>query len=223
MRLALTNWANLNPKPDIIVMGSPEDECEQLAREFGCRYFVTENKPLGKKWNDAMQEAGHIGHDDRTTHYLIMGSDDLISQRTWEYLQTVKDDFIALQDFYFYGVKEKTFIHFKGYLPKQSRAGHGLGAGKLISHKALLTIGFRGFIDSKERGLDFDIDLALRKQGFKERLLKLADTGGICVDLKTQSNMHKFRVYPNSIVYPYIEFGKRDMELWELVKDFNSK
>jgi hypothetical protein len=222
LALSLTNWNSLVPKPEIVVMGSPEDECEQLAKEFGCRYFTTENKPLGRKWNQAMIEAGHLGHDDGTTHYLIMGSDDLISQRTWEYLQTVKDDFIALKDFYFYSVEKKIFIHFKGYMPKQSKFGHGLGAGKLISHKALLSIGFHGFEDRKESGLDFDIDLAIRRAGYNERLLTLAETGGICVDLKTQSNMHKFRVYPNSIVYPYTEFEKRDKELWEIVKNFTS-
>jgi len=62
---------------------------------------------------------------------------------------------------------------------------------------------------------------ALRKAGFKERLLKLADTGGICVDLKTQSNMHKFRIYPNSLTYGWQEFEKRDPKLWELVRSFS--
>ncbi len=218
--LCLQNWTSLIPKPEIIVMGSEGDECEQLAKEYGCRYSKSENRPLGRKWNNALKAAGHHGIDNGTTHYLIMGSDDLISQKTWEYFQTVKHDFTGLIDFYFFDTKSTQVCYFKGYTEHMRRRGHAIGAGKLISHQALLSIGFEGFEPKRESALDFDIDNKLFAQGFNLNLIKLEQTGGICIDIKTADNMHKFRVYPNSIVYPFDVLQKKDSDIWQKITQY---
>lgn len=220
--LCLQNWTKLIPKPEIIVMGSEGDECEQLAKEYGCRYSKSENRPLGQKWNNALKAAGHHGMDHGTTHYLIMGSDDLISQKTWEYFREVKEDFSGLTDFYFFDTKTKKICYFKGYTKHMSRWGHAIGAGKLISHQALLSIGFEGFEPKRESALDFDIDNRLFKEGYKLNLIKLDQTGGVCIDIKTSDNMHKFRVYPNSIVYPFDYLQKKDSHIWKMIQGFKA-
>jgi len=215
--LCLTNWSNLNPKPEIAAMGSEGDECEKLAAEYSLQYARTENKPLGKKWNKALQLARE---GSEATHYLIMGSDDLISQKMWEFFCNFEGDFVGLKDYYFYDMESRRLLFWHGYAEGHHRKGHPIGAGKLISRMALEAIGWEGFDNNATQALDFQIDKRLIAKGFIPQLVTMEETGGISVDLKTKFNMHRFHPYRNSNMLNFTEIQKKAPELMEIINRY---
>lgn len=219
--LCLRNWTNLDPKPIIAVCGSPDDpETARLAKEYGCLYFEIDNLPLGRKHNHGIESAARqVGEG----YFLIEGSDDLISQKMWDYYNRFEGEYLAIRDFYAYNIPDRRYIHWQGFTDKR-RENEPIGSGKLIRYDVLEKAGFRPFNDKKNRGLDGAVHASIMKTGAECTLIRLSDTGGINISMKTQQdggNLNKFKLWNNAKYIQLRHIQSDHPDIWELIQSFH--
>jgi len=65
-----------------------DKESAALCDEFGVRYIPFENKPLGAKWNAAINLALSLGVNGEQHYIVITGDDDLISEKYFDLLKS---------------------------------------------------------------------------------------------------------------------------------------
>jgi len=222
--ITLENWTNLKPKPHIVVCGSQGDGCQEIAEKWNCDYFQRPNKPLGNKFNESARRA-----KDTADYYMIMGSDDLMSQKMWDFYQNYEGDFLGLRDYYFYEMKTGRLVFWQGYpeiqrgQAKHSKHGRPIGAAKMLSHKAMTAIGWEPFKPDRDVSLDHDVDNKIIKTGLKMDCLKHEEVGGMSLDLKSGFNMHSFKVFPNSISLNSLKINELAPDLRMLIDVFNER
>jgi hypothetical protein len=218
--LCLRNWTTLNPKPEIVVVGSPGDPVtETLAREYGCQFSLSTNNPLGSKWNDAVQRACELAGDG---YFMIQGSDDLISQKMWDYYSNFTGDYLCLKDYYFYNLDNRQYLHWKGF-GKGKKANEPIGSGKLMRYDFLKKCNFRPFNSQQNRALDYAVHASMIAAGAQPTLITCAETGGINLDLKTKfdgANMNKFQKWNNSQYIHLRHIQEQHPDIWELIQSY---
>lgn len=234
LELCLMNWKALNPMPVILVATSPnDDETVRLCQRYGALHFTCPNEPLGAKWNNATQTAGRQHPSD---YYLILGSDDLISQKLWDYYNSYSGDYTGLLDFYFHNLTDKRTLHWKGFDHRhKSHIGEPIGAGKLISHQALERTGFRPFNDKLSRTLDYQVHRSLIDTGSVCNPISLTQIGGVAMDLKTSigptrdqpkakdgGNLNRFKRYDNSEYVSLSNLAVIAPDVVQLIEKYNS-
>lgn len=185
------NMRSLVPSPHIVVAGSPNDECEDLAKEYGCEYIQTQNKELSRKANDSVELAR--GNCD---YVLLMGSDDLMSQKMYDYYLRYDGCHLGLLDYYFYNILSGEMIYWGGY--DDHRKGCPIGAGKLIRKDVLEHFNYRPFNDRILRPSENGAHTRFLQAGVPMDLKHIADVGGVSVDIKSEKNNTTFRLWPNS-------------------------
>lgn len=216
--LCLKNWTGLKPRPHIVVIGSVGDECEEVAEKWGVDYCQRPNKPLGNKFNEGCRRA-----KDTADYYMIMGSDDLISQKMWDFYQKFEGDFLGLLDYYFYDTRKKALILWNGYPElkngnsKHSKFGRPIGAAKMLSHKAMEAINWEPFKPDREVSLDHDVDNKIIAAGIKMTCVRQPETGGMSLDLKSGFNMHSFKLFKNSVNVNVLKIKEIAPDLAELL------
>jgi hypothetical protein len=176
----LLHTLSLNPAPVAIVCaGSPGDECEDIARGHGIRYEQVPNE-MGLKWNHVVGMASKV----KATHYLFMGSDDMMDQPMWEYYQSYQGQHLSLRDLFFYDGPTQSLVYWPGYIGR--RAGEPIGAAKLVRRDVLAALHWKPFDPRPERwnALDYDMHMAIRALGVKVKVVRMSDTGGVCLDVK---------------------------------------
>jgi hypothetical protein len=179
-RAFLLHSMQLEPAPvAILCAGSPDDECADIAAEFGIHYQQVPNV-MSHKWNHAVGMASGT----KATHYLFMGSDDFMDHRMWDYYQRYTGDHLGLKDLYFYNEPTKATAYWPGYLTK--RRGEPIGAAKLVRREVLEALGWAPFSTDPARwnSLDRDMHQAVINLGVKQDVVTMRDTGGICLDVK---------------------------------------
>lgn len=220
-KLFCMNFYGLNPRPRVIVGGPPNSPCEAIARSYGFTYYynpkqpgASKDGPLGRKINNITEFAAQKPTD----FYLYMGMDDLMSQKMWGFYNNYSGERLALADYYFYDVHSKQALHWKGY--GANRKNHPIGAGDLISHGAMAKAKFRPLIDTSARWSEFQTHGKMNALGVKTDLMKIADVGGLSLDLKTGDNINKFTVWANSVKLPYDEMIKLGPDLHEIIQSY---
>lgn len=187
---------------EMIVVGSEGKPSRRLAEGKGWRYVERANRPLGRKWNHAVQAAKTLDPD----AVLIVGSDDWLSDPLlrW-YAETIAQDvsFAGLLDEYFVDTKTRRALHFPGYRTRPERGrpdrrGEPMGLGRMLSRELLTRIGWRPWSDRIERGLDGNMTHRLggyRRGGIPgARLVRIPQIpGASAVDFKSGDNMWSFR------------------------------
>ena len=139
----------------IVVGDTPGDR--RTAKETNSIFVDYPNYPLSWKWQIGINRAREFSPD----AILIMGSDDLISNNWCEegMLMMDEDNSIGLvgstQIRYLKLEDDKIIMmHWKGYGRTSKRHGEPIGAGRLISSKALDELGWLLWKAKKNGGLD---------------------------------------------------------------------
>lgn len=186
-----------------MAVGSEGAESKELAESCGWDYVEAPNRPLGKKWNSGML-AVKKKHD--PDGVVIVGSDDWLNAACFEhYLDCLEREmlFVGFQDIYFLYWKKMTTLYFGGYThPK--RIGEALGLGRCLSRELLERFKWQPWWNTLNRGLDLSMTKGIRKlltpAELKERcdVRKMADVGGVMVDIKTPTGICKVQSYLGS-------------------------
>jgi len=130
--------------PNIVLVVSKGSE-EKLFRENypTIHVIVTENNPLGSKWQAGIDEAFRLGADP----VIITGSDDILERRFVERACLWMDrdfDFIGLKQWYVFFEGKLYRFKYNAYMP--------LGGGRVYSRRFLNQAG--PIFDARDRHLD---------------------------------------------------------------------
>lgn len=187
------NISNLKPKPNVVIAGSEGDQCKEIAIRYGFTYVQTQNKLLGAKAN----VSALLAKETECTHVMLTGSDDIISQTMWEFYVNWKGETLALSDYYFYNMPDGRMIYWGGYT-QGKRIGEPIGACKMLSREIMDKIEWKPFNDNERQPDEHTTELKLKKIGVYAHTVKTSMTGGLSIDLKSETNMNKFSVWNNS-------------------------
>lgn len=168
----------------VTVAGS-EPTHQRLALLHNAAWIPVENRPLGAKWNAAVEAACRSGAD----YLLILGSDDFLSDAVVDrYAVLIREGwyYLGLGSLYFYEPRSDRLAL---YNLCRGRYGSPLGAGRLLHRTLLEPQGFRPWLDCLNRALD--ADMRRRCDLPPGRLLHM---GGdlVAVDVKTDTNIWSF-------------------------------
>lgn len=214
LRVFLDNHYALVPRPTIVIAGSPDDGCEDIVKEYdNCIYIQRPNIPMGKKANDACETAKGLG-----THYMMTGSDDLISQKMWSYYVNYKGDHLGLRDLYFYDVRINKMIYWKGYREGTPKQDMPIGAAKMVSNSVMEAVNFRPYNDESKYPREHDTHKSFLQLGVPLTVMRMDEIGGACVDLKNSDSITRFKLWPNSVYVNNNELITRAPELWPLIE-----
>lgn len=182
----ITRLLKKNHVDHVICVGGNEERytCEKA----GAHFILHQNKPLGKKWNTAFQEAKQFKPD----ACLFVGSSDFISDNWVPTLikHTDKHDLIGLPGCYFVDISPICYrlLYWSGYVGR--RAGESIGIGRLITSRFLSKIDWKPFDDHIDNSLDFSM---YRRVMAENRLL--VDTKEVCslsISTSFWQNKHDF-------------------------------
>lgn len=217
-RAFLLNHSRLIPAPHIVCAGSPNDECESIAREYNVQYISVANDPTGRKGNDAAEAAKGTGD-----YYLFTGSDDLMSQGLYYYYLKFDGDHIGLEDLYFYNIPDKRLIYWAGYQRTSAHFGEPIGACKMVSKELMEFVKWRPYNDKSRYPEEHDTHKAFigpkgNRSGANLEIKKMQEMGGACVDLKSKDSITKFKLFPNSKYVLKSELEERGPDIYEIIK-----
>lgn len=213
-RIWLDCWLSLNPKPQIVVAGSPNDLCHDIAMEHGCSYIESSNTPVGNKWNNAHWLASQIPGlmwPDNKSYFLTTGSDDVMDQRMWDYFCNFQGERLTLADLYFYDTESKKVLYWAGYEKKGAYFGYPIGAHQLTRFDVMQKMDFKPF-DDKTMAHEHHTERKLKALGIKSLVVPMELTGGIAVDIKSKGSYSEFKEYKNSKLITLDEFKKLSPE-----------
>lgn len=189
MEIFATAMTRLRESFDIetcVALSSGDFENARICHEHGFHTVKTNNRPLSNKLNTGLQ----LLRDRDWTHVMILGSDDILSNRLIEVHTRHHDaDFVAIHDLWFWGMNPKragydTFTYW--------RAGSGrIGAGRLLSRRVIEALDYKLWPDRENGGLDGrsakrikDLDLDLKRVSYS-----LLEHNAFMVDIKYELNV----------------------------------
>lgn len=193
------NFSSMPNKPIIVVAGSKGDECQDIAKKYGCIYEQVSNDRIGAKANHSVQMCKELDVD----YIMLTGSDDLMSVEMWDYFSRFDGEVLGLLDFLFYHPRTERTIHWNGY--RNRRVGEPIGAHKLIRKDVMEKINFEPFSNYSKYPDEHDTHKKLLSLGVEQKAVKMIETGGIGVDVKTPDNITKFNLWDNSRFVLYAE------------------
>lgn len=158
------------------------------------RHVEVENQPLGAKHNAALARV-----DADTTHVLVMGSDDFLSEDLMRALgREAKNGatHVGLLDCYFVNRLERSVLYWPGYAGTR-REGEVIGAGRLIALDVIRRAG--GWPPGLAKGLDAGLrdNLRAAKQP-RARAATMTELGGKLLCTKGSVNIWGWRAYKGS-------------------------
>lgn len=210
------NITSLNPRPQIVVAGSEGDQCEAIAKKYGCIYFQTQNKLLGKKANESVKKALETDCD----YIMLTGSDDLISQSQWEYYCKYKGEYLGLLDYYFFNIPDGRMIYWAGYKFKP-RIGEPIGAGKLIKKDVAQLMEGLLFSEKSLQPDEHDTHKKAIEMGVKMDLVTCKETKGIGIDIKGEGSITRFALWNNAQYIIPSNTLEQYPELESLIKEYS--
>jgi glycosyltransferase involved in cell wall biosynthesis len=192
----------------IVAAGSEGTQSRDLCEANGVHYVESPNTPLSFKWDLALHEARLFEPDG----IIIVGSDDLLDENLFRfYIRCLEDGdmFVGLLDAYFIELASEQMIYWRGFgdlAGQPERVNETLGMGRCLSRRLLEQLNYSLWSGRAcNRGLDRlararlaeighqpilrrdAVNLAAdERQGRYGQLgVRLADTGGMAVDLKS--------------------------------------
>ena len=180
---------------DVIVAGSEGEQSKKLAESFGFTYLEQPNSPLGRKMNSTIVNGLKSGY----THFICVGSDDLLSFELLEYYKSLMQsgyDFIGLRDFYFYDIETKKAAYWGGY-QEYERKDNSVGAGRVLSRRLIESWGGTVWDNHRTKYLDKSMQSRLVFSPYPERVFRLKEKGFLAVDIKSAVNITPFKLWNN--------------------------
>ena len=181
---------------DVIVAGSEGDTSRKLAESFGFIYLERPNQPLADKMNSTIDEGLKRGY----THFICVGSDDLLSKELIdEYIKLIRKgyEFIGVLDFYFYELETGKASYWGGYRDRQ-RFKHTCGAGRVLSRKLLESWNGKAWENKHSDYLDTAMQQKLAMSDLPKYVFRMKDKGIFSIDIKSDTNMTPFALWDNT-------------------------
>lgn len=162
-----------------------EPDMISLCNQYGIKWLMHENLPLGKKKNAGLIAAASYDFD----YLMEIGSDDLITDD----LLTQYLDYIGKYDFF--GISDAAYIESEnGSCRRLTTNKSTYGAGRMISRKVLDAMCWRLWNDNLNRGLDNDSVRSIESKGFKFYRVPAGNAPGV-IDVKSDQNIWKFNYF----------------------------
>lgn len=159
-----------------------EDEMIPLCEAYGVHWVMAENFPVGKKKNTGLQFCREFEFD----FLMEIGSDDLV-------LNSLLDDYKKFMVKYdFFGVSELAFIDtVTADCRKHGGKDTLIGAGRMISRKALEALEWKIWTDHRNRGLDRDSVIKFYNNGIYFWQIPAGEYPKV-IDMKSLVNINPF-------------------------------
>ena len=204
------------PKVEIlaVVAGSEGRKSKKLVESYGFHYVEAPNMPLGKKANFGLLRCKDLKPD----YVLFLGSDDLVSIKTFRYLlKRMKEgyDEICNMDLYLYDIASCTTIYSCGYTNK--RKGEPMGVGRCLSRKILNKIKWDLWENIRNKGLDGSSWRGLEKIKHSRYTYWLKKEKLMIVDIKSQQRITSFKIRSNNIEIDFKEITNQLPGLYKLL------
>jgi hypothetical protein len=208
------NMSRLNPKPHVVCAGSPGDECEHIAKKYGVEYTQWDNSKMGQKANrSALLAKG------KCEYILLTGDDDIISQSMWEYYNRFTGEVLALSDLYFFDITTQRLLYWGGYdNSNKARIGEPIGAYKMIRADVMDKMNWLPFSEKAYQPGEHVTHAQLIKLGINQTIVKMEETGGIAVDVKSKQNLNPIKQWPNS-KFIGLDILHQNPDIWQLLQE----
>lgn len=200
-RIFATGLNRLKDEFDIVTLsiGSEGKLSKNLCKEYKINYLEFNNKPLGAKFNAGMS----IMKTFRPDYVMVMGSDDLISDKTFK---TIYEyclngyDMIGFTDLWFYDLITKKLVYWPGYGNRGTKAdsarkGEAIGLGRTLSAKILDKLSWQPWRSDINSGLDWWMYQYLKKMKLNKKIFSLKENNLFAVDLKSKENICHSMLY----------------------------
>lgn len=182
------------------VAGSEGEASEQMVTKHSNFFYVeVPNEPLAEKHNAALR----LSLTHRPDYVICLGSDDILSPSLVQvYLDEINKgaESITLKDFYFYDLTSGKASYWGGYI--DHRRGNCAGAGALISARLLDLWRWKIWRTTHNKVLDNSLHDRLSITPHARVSLSLKEKGVYAVDLKSNTNMTPFELWPNTVYIP---------------------
>lgn len=155
-----------------------DEENKSLAKIHSDFIIEHENKPMGRKLNNAMTEILINDFD----FLMQMGSDNLISDKGME------TNMKYMNEYKFFGHTNLIIVDSMTKECKLKRYGNVFGAGRCI-HKSILEKCTPLWADDRERGLDVNSEITIE---WKKGKVALPINDEEVIDIKSDENIWKF-------------------------------
>jgi len=178
-----------------VFVGGSEDWTEDACRGFN--YVHIDNEPLGRKMN----AAAALARDSDCTHFIFVGSDDLIGNDLMKLYMREKDsaDYLYLLDCFFFDVSSKKGLYWGGYDLDANR-GHASGAGRMFNRSLMEKLNFQPWHDVQMSTiLDTSMNDKLARTPHTRKGFKCLTENVFIVDIKSSTNMTPFEKWHNTI------------------------
>lgn len=162
-----------------------EDSMIPLCEQYGIRWTMYKNEPLGEKKNHGLKQAKYFDFD----YFMEIGSDDLILN---ELLDDYKN-YIGIHDVF--GITDAAYIDSETGLCRRLISRHSTyGAGRMIHRSALEKCNWSLWNDKLNRGMDNNSVMSLQRKGIHYTKVKPMEFPGV-VDVKSRENIWKFNYF----------------------------
>lgn len=205
-------------KSEIIVYcaGDFADECHQVFVNYQRKhdkYLPFKNRPVSNKFNHLFKQIKNIEFD----YAAIIGSDDLISDKGWEIIETnlyeYKHHFLAFKDINFYDVLtgKAAYYEYKGRTQNRT-----VGCYRFLHDNLLKSLNYEAFRDGHNSGIDWTMEQKI--QYFTNIDKKIVSMGnkGYMVDVKSGVNINTFQKLQG--IFNMTSSDKWPKEILELLK-----
>jgi len=183
---------------EVCVAGSEGEKSEKLAKKYGCHYVEVKNHPLGQKMN----AASRLAESTDGTHFLMMGSDDILNEKMLEVYKknATRYEYVCVLDGYFYDTVSKESLYWGGYR-EHYRRNHPLGCGRLLTRHQMQRAKWELWHNGKLHDLlDTAFDQKVRVHPRKTGKLRMEKYEGAAIlDIKTATNMTPFADWDNTV------------------------
>lgn len=163
----------------VVVAHSEGMRTQRLIESRGAIAAPIANKPLGRKWQTAMNRARTLNPD----AVIVLGSDNIVNVqllRCWAAQFELGRDYVGLRDALQFNPHRGTLIHWPGYVApkkqgKPDRSGEPIGSSRAFSRRLLDVMDGQIWDQNANRGLDFSTTLRLNEIRHDRLILRQTD------------------------------------------------
>jgi len=179
-------------KIGIVVAGEKDDVCYEVFNSHKKEHDVFiahKNLPVSNKFNGLFKYL----EDKEFDYAMIVGSDDLISNKAWKLLEKeivkYETHFIGFKDLNFYDTKTKRVGYF---ICKKSSYNQTIGCFRTLHYNLIKALNFEPYYNGKDSGIDFSMEEKIKYiNGVTQKEITVGNTGEI-VDLKSNVNINSY-------------------------------
>lgn len=168
----------------VVCAGScPQDRT--MVVNHGFYYVHTPNVPLGRKAQKRLDVCKGLNAD----KVLFLGSDDIVSRETFEYIVSRHAEHTASMDLYYWA--DNKLVYSQGYI--NDRKGEPMAVGRCLTSSFLDRIGWRLWNKKLLRFIDKSASKMIRSGEPTSHYYWLRTTNNMVLDIKSAESLTPFQ------------------------------